>query len=72
MTEKYVMGYFALSRLLVSDFLLFKVLFWKFNKKVQSPGVPDFGVLSTEAWVLSPKSQVLILDYAISLRSNLP
>ena len=28
MTEKYTKEYFALSRLLVSDFLFFDVLFW--------------------------------------------
>ena len=58
MREKYVKGYFALSRLLVSDFLLFNILFLKFNKKVQSSGVPDCGVLDPEAWILSPRSQV--------------
>ena len=51
MKEKYVKGYFALSRLLVSEFLLFNVF--------QRPGVPDFGVVGPEAWVLSPKSRVL-------------
>ena len=30
----------------------------KFNEKVQSPGVPDFGVLGAESCVLSPRSQV--------------
>ena len=54
MKEKYVKGYFALSRLLVSEFLLFNV----FNV-FQRPGVPDFGVVGPEAWVLSPKSRVL-------------
>ena len=44
MREKYVKGYFALSRLLVNDLLQRFSL--KSNKKVQSPGVPDFGVLS--------------------------
>ena len=39
MREKYVKGYLALSRLLAS-----KRFNLKFNKKVQSPGVPDFGV----------------------------
>ena len=58
MKGKYVKGYFALSRLLVSDFLLFNILFLKFNKKVQSSGVPDCGVLDPEAWILSPRSQV--------------
>ena len=56
MMEKYVKGYFALSRLLVSDFLLFNVLFWS-SIKVQNPGVPDFGVLGSESWVLSPRSR---------------
>ena len=80
MREKYVKGYFALSRLLVNDFLLFNVFFFlKFNKKVQSLGVPDFGVLGPETWVLSPRSlflgpgsqvlspesRVLTLDYAV-------
>ena len=64
MKEKYVKGYFALSRLLVSEFLLFNVF--------QRPGVPDFGVVGPEAWVLSPKSRVLgpgswvlLLDYGL-------
>ena len=56
MREKYVKGYFALSRLLVSD-LRYQRFILKFNKKVRSPGVPDFGVLSPEAWVLSPRSR---------------
>ena len=50
--------------LLVSDFLLFKVFVSKFNKKAQSPNVPNFGVLSPVSWapvywVLSPGSRVL-------------
>ena len=58
MKGKYVKGYFALSRLLVSDFLLFNILFLKFNKKVQSSGVPDCGVLDPEAWIPGPGSWV--------------
>ena len=57
MMEKYVKVYFALSRLFVSDFLLFNVLFWS-SIKVQNPGVPDFGVLGPKSWVLSLSSQI--------------
>ena len=65
MREKYVKGYFALSRLLVSDLLQRFIL--KFNKKVhQSPRVSDSGVLSPGSRVPGPESCVLILDDAES------
>ena len=71
MRGKYVKGYFALSRLLVSDLLQRFIL--KFNKKVhQSLRVSDFGVLNLGSWVQgpgshvpSPGSKVFILDYAV-------
>lgn len=57
MREKYVNGYFALSCLIVNDFLLFKVLFSKSNKKVQSAEVT--GVLIAGSFrVLSSRSRV--------------
>ena len=40
-------------------FLTFQCFILKFSKKVQSPRIPDFGVLGPESWVLSPRSQVL-------------
>ena len=58
MKEKYVKGYFALSHLLVSDFLLFNVLFWSSTKKFKV-----LGSQILESWVQSPGSQVFILDY---------
>ena len=48
-------GYFALSRLLVSDFLLFNVLFWSSTKSSKS-GCPRFW--SSGSWVLGLESQV--------------
>lgn len=65
MKEKYVNGYFALSCLIINDFLLFKVLFSKFNKKVQSAEVigvliaGSFGVLSSRFRVSGPGFWVL-------------
>ena len=57
MREKYVNGYFVLSCLIVNDFLLFKVLFSKSNKKVQSAEVT--GVLIAGSFrVLSSRSRV--------------
>ena len=53
--EKYGKGYFVLSRLLVSDFLLLNVLFWSSVKKFK---VPDFEVLSLGSWVFGLESQV--------------
>ena len=47
-------GYFALSLLLVSDFLLFKVLFWCSRKKFKV-----LGSQILESWVLGLESQVL-------------
>ena len=66
MREKYVKGYFALSRLLVSDFLLFKVLFWSSIKKFKVPGsqILESWFQDPGSWVLRPRSWVLILDYA--------
>ena len=52
-------------------FRTFQWFILKFNKKVQSPRVPGFWVLSLGCWVLFPgswivesKFSVLILDYA--------
>ena len=75
MREKYVKGYFKLSRLLVIDFLLFKVLFWSSVKKFKVPGSqilessvegPGSWVLCLGSWIscpgswaLGPESQVL-------------
>ena len=56
MREKYVKGYFALSCLLVSDFLLFNVLFWNSIKKFKVLGSQ---ILESWSWVPSPESQVL-------------
>ena len=53
---KYLKRYFALSRLLESDFQRFIL---KFNKKVQSPRVPDFGVLSPGSQAPGPGTRVL-------------
>ena len=53
MREKYVKGYFALSRLLVSDFLLFNILFWSLIKKFKV-----LGSQILESWVLDLESQV--------------
>ena len=53
MREKYVKGCFALSRLLVSDFLLFNVLFWSSMKKFKV-----LGSQILESWVLSLECQV--------------
>ena len=66
---------FALSRLLVSDFLLFNALFWSSIKKFKVPGChileslvpgpgswvpsPGFWVLNLGSWVTGPGSQVL-------------
>ena len=47
-------GCFAISRLLVSDFLIFNVFFLKFNKKAQSSRVQGFGVLSPGSWEPGP------------------
>ena len=60
MREKYVKRYFALSRLLVSDFLLFKVLFWSSIKKFKVPGsqILEPWVLSLGCWVPGPRSWV--------------
>ena len=53
-------GYFALSRLLVSDFLLFNVLFWSSIKKFKVLGsqILESWVLSLGSWVPGPRSQV--------------
>ena len=55
-SEKYMKGYFALSRFLAGDILPFNVLFWSSitNFKTQDPG---FRVLSSgpELWVQCPK-----------------
>ena len=52
MREKYVKGYFALSHLLVSYFLLFNVLFWSSIKKFWGRRF-----WSLKSWVLSLGSQ---------------
>ena len=81
MREKYVKGYFALSRLLVSYFLIFNVLFWSSIKKFKVPEsqileswvlrfwswVPGFRSqdLGPGSWIPGLGSWVLILDYAI-------
>ena len=73
MREKYVEGYLALSRLLVSDFLLSNVLFWSSIKKFKVPGTqileswvpgPGSQVLGPVTQVSGPGSWVLTLDYA--------
>ena len=75
MREKRVKGQFALSRLLVTDFLLLSVLFWSWSsiKKFKVSGSqileswvpgPRSYVLGPGPQVLGPGSQVLILDYA--------
>ena len=60
MREKYVKRYFALSHLLVNDFLLFNVLFWSSIKKFKLPRSQNLEswVLGSEFWVLSPRSYV--------------
>ena len=67
MREKYVKGCFALSCLLVSDFLIFNVLFWSSIKKfkVQGSQILESWVLGPESGALSLGSWVLILDYAL-------
>ena len=40
-------------------FLTFQCFILKFSKKVQSSGIPDFGVLGPKSWILRPKSQIL-------------
>ena len=54
MREKYVKGYFAFSRLLVSDSLIFNVLFWSSVKNFKVPGSQIL-----ESWVLCPESRIL-------------
>ena len=58
----HIYGYFALSRLLASDFLLFKVLFWNSIKKFKVPGSqvlgPSSWVLDPGSWLPSPRSWV--------------
>ena len=63
-----IKGYFALSRLLVSNFLLFNVLFWSSIKKSWGPRFwsPGSRVLGLESqvpcpgsWVPVPRSWVL-------------
>ena len=58
MMEKYVKRYFTLSRLLVSDFLLFNVLFWSSIKKFKVPGsqILESWVLSLGSWVPGPRA----------------
>ena len=74
MMEKYVKGYFALSRLLVSDFLLFNILFWSSIKKFKVPGsqileswVLGLGswVPGSRSWVLGPGSWLLGLEFRL-------
>ena len=86
MREKYVKEYFTLSRLLVSDFLLFNVLFWSSIKKFKVLGsqILESWILDLEfqdpgprswipgprSWVSGPGSWVLILDYAVYWHVN--
>ena len=69
MREKYVKEYFALSRLLVSDFLL-NVLFWSWSSvkkfKVLESQILESWVLGLDSWVLSPRTQVLGLKSWVS------
>ena len=60
MKEKYVKGYFALSRFLVSDFSLFSVLFWSSVRKFKALGsqILESWVLRLGSWVLGPGSWV--------------
>ena len=53
MMEKYVKEYFALSRLLVSDFLLLNVLFWS-GSSIKKFKVPGSQIL--QSWVLGLES----------------
>ena len=57
MREKYTKGYFALARLLVSDFLLFNVS----GSQILKSWVPglESQVLDPGSQVLGPESQVL-------------
>ena len=61
MSEKYVKGYFVLSRSFISDFLLFNVLFRSSLKKFKVLGsqILEFWVLSLGSWVPGPRSRVL-------------
>ena len=61
MREKYVKGYFVLSRLLLSDFLLFNLLFWSSIKQFKVLGyqILKFLVLRLESWVPGPGTWVL-------------
>ena len=55
MREKCKKGYFALSRLLLSDFLLFDILFWRLILGSQNL---ESSIPGPESWVLSPRSWV--------------
>ena len=63
-----IKGYFALSRLLVSNFLLFNVLFWSSIKKSWGPRFwsPGSWVLGLESQVPCPGSWVLGLGSLVS------
>ena len=74
-------GYFELSRLLVSDLLIFNVLFWSSIKKfkVQGSQILESWVLSFGSWVsgsrfrvLGPGSSILNLDYAFQICISVP
>ena len=56
MREKYVKEY-CVIKFTCKWLLTFQRFILKLNEKVQSSGVPDFGVLSPESLVLSPTSQ---------------
>ena len=60
MREKNVKLYFVLSRLAVSDFWLFNVLFWSLVKKFKVLGshILESWVLGPEPFVLGPTSHV--------------
>ena len=52
---------------LVSDFLLFNVLFWSSIKKFKVQGLKFWDL---ESWVPGPGSWLLILDYASKMYTN--
>ena len=67
---------FTCQQLLFLFFFAFQRFILKFNKKVKSPRVPSFVVLSLRSWVLGPGSCsrgscVLIIDYPLVLYSIL-
>ena len=70
-----IKGYFALSRLLVSNFLLFNVLFWSSIKKSWGPRFwsPGSWVLGLESQVPCPGSWVPVPgSWVLGLWSRVP